>query len=115
MTKGLCKAGAIANIKNMATGTVVAVMQSGDSVYGTLSTTGSDIISFDHYWQNDTTVVQLGVQCKASVGNLILSNVTEPTPPTPTPTPPPTGNPTITHVISVNSLGQIQIDGGMWG
>lgn len=83
MIKGTCKAGLVANIKNMTTGAILHQLGEGESVYGEWSTTKTDIIEFTHYYTATGLRIHLGVfdaMCKVSIGaNLtITENVTEP-------------------------------------
>jgi hypothetical protein len=112
MIKATCKAGAVANIKNMANGTLLHQMTGGESVYGAWSSQKTDIVSFSHYYAADGTKVELGASCKVSVGtNLtITENATEPGDVTPPPPPPPAG-PVKVHSIWVYSDGSMVIDG----
>jgi len=76
--KGTAKSGTITNIKPMAGGGAIATLTPGQYVYGELSALETDIINFDHYYTADGTLVDLGVLCKVSVGNLIVTAEQEP-------------------------------------
>lgn len=74
MTKGI--ANSSTNIKPMAGGAAIAVLQPGEYVYGEKGTT--DITGFTHYYRANKTLVPLNTPCKATLANLILSNEVEP-------------------------------------
>lgn len=82
------------NVKPMAGGAEIARMSPGDYVFGDLSTTGSDIIGFSHFYRAGGEKFLLGVPCKVTVANMIKTNETEPgggPDPDPDPTPDPNG------------------------
>jgi len=106
--KGLARAGTISNVKNLTTIAILAQMKSGDSVYGSLSVQGTDLLNFDHFYRADGSRWDLGAMCKVTVSNLTLSNDPEPGP-TPVPVPVPTPTPiSIDHIIVYMSDGTTQ-------
>lgn len=90
--KATAKEGTISNIKPMAGGGAIATLTGGQYVFGDLSSQGTDIINFSHYYTATGVKVELGKPCKVYIGtNLIITNETEPTtPPDPNPDPDPT-------------------------
>lgn len=88
-------------------------MQIGDYAFGDVSSTGSDLINFDHFYRAGGQRIELGKPCKATASNMSITNETETTTPPPVVDPvPPTGDPHLTHTIQVYSDGTISIDGG---
>jgi len=85
--KATAKSGTTNNIKPMAGGGAIATLTGGQYVFGDLSTQGTDIINFDHYYTASGVRIELGRPCKVYIGtNLILTNETETTtPPDPEP------------------------------
>lgn len=93
-TKGTAKFGTSTNIKPLAGGEAIGLLNGGEYVYGDKSSTGSDIINFTHYYRVNGSKVELGgVKCKVSVVNLFISTETEPGGATPPPEPDPTPDP----------------------
>jgi hypothetical protein len=80
--KGTAKA--ITNLKPMAGGVAIAQLPVSGWVFGTKGTT--DMTDFDHFYRANGERVELEKMCKATLGNLILSNESETTDP---PTDPP--------------------------
>lgn len=98
--KGTQKQGLSSNVKPMAGGVAIAQLKSGDYVYGDVSSTGSDLINFTHFYRADGTLFELGTPCKVTVTNLVMVNEAEPgTPPVPDPTPTPTPAAAIDHIV----------------
>ncbi len=106
------KANVFTNIKPMAGGAAIMGLQPGDWAFGDLSTTGSDLINFDHFYRANGARVELDQMCKATAANLTITNESEGTTPPPDPTPDPTPDPIVlTHIIEVFSDGSIEVDG----
>jgi hypothetical protein len=85
MTKGTARAKT--NLKPTAGGVAIAELPVDGWVYGTKGAT--DLTGFDHYYLANGTRVKLSAMCKATLGNLILSNEEEPINPPPDPEPDP--------------------------
>jgi hypothetical protein len=77
----------VSNIKPMSGGAAITTLTAGQYVFGDLSTQGTDIINFSHFYTASGVRIELGKPCKVYIGtNLILTNETEPTtPPDPEP------------------------------
>jgi hypothetical protein len=105
MIKGTCKAGAVANIKDFATGLLMHQMVGGESVYGEWSSAHTDIVNFSHYYTSGGSKISLAATCKVSVGSnlTITENATEPGD---TPPPPPSDG-AVTGTISLNVNGVV--------
>jgi len=72
----------VSNIKPMAGGAAIATLTAGQYVFGDLSSQGTDIINFSHYYTADGVKVELGKPCKVFIStNLIVTNENETTPP----------------------------------
>ena len=102
--KGVAKSGTVTNVKPMAGGVAIHQLSGGQYVYGEYSSLQTDIINFDHYYQSNGTIVNLGTLCKCSVGNLIITQENE----NPV-TPPPSGNDEI--IIEVDGTATITLNG----
>lgn len=83
-SKGVVNPGYIANIKELATGVIKHKATAGEYVYGDLSSAGTDLIGFTHYYNTAGGRVELGAVCKVSIGaNLTVTPEAEPTEPPP--------------------------------
>jgi lysozyme len=72
------------NIKTAA-GVVKVSLTAGMYVWGKLSSSGTDLIDFDHYYQANGTRVELGELCKCTRENMTVTTGTEPGAVTPPP------------------------------
>lgn len=67
------------NVKPMSGNMTPVKLPAGYCFYGEVSTGGTDIIKFDHYYTDKGMRVELGQMCKASIGqNLKLNLEDEP-------------------------------------
>ena len=78
----------ITNLKPMVTGAAIKQLLVGDYLYGTISTGGTDIINFSHYYLKSGVKFELGQNYKASIGTNTVTSENEPTV-TPPPVDPP--------------------------
>lgn len=97
----------ITNLKPMVTGSgVVKQLLVGDYLYGTISTGGTDIVNFSHYYLKSGVKVELGTNYKASIGTNTVTSETETVTPPPI-EPPVTGQLIIPTKITIEGLDPI--------
>lgn len=109
--KGIAKVGTSSNIKPMAGGGAIATLYGGQYVYGDLSSAGTDLIDFVHYYKADGTRVSLGQLCKVTVGNLVLTDENEPNMPIPDPEPEPEPTPSeFTVTVKATGFKAVTVD-----
>jgi hypothetical protein len=60
--------------------TIVAQMMAGDWVFGDLSTTGSDLIGFDHFYRANSSRFNVPAGSKVTVANMTITQENETTP-----------------------------------
>jgi hypothetical protein len=101
--KGTAKA--ITNLKPMAGGVAIAQLPVGGWVFGAKGLT--DLTGFDHFYRANGELVELAKTCKATLGNLILSNELE------TDTPPVDPPPVDPATFDFIEMRRISHDGGL--